>query len=281
MMLCYRGARHQLSAVFRSNRAKVMRSSGHLEIDCLPVGCSILAEIDCRRHGDSQPHCHPHGEFYVVHEGHIVSMSENARWLIPAGQAYWVPAGRVHGGTLVNASGIRLYVAPAMTGEDLPDAPVAFSATPLIRALMDRWGEMAERGQHQGNVDRDMVGVLAAEINRSITRPVILPLPMHPSMRGVMSAWAETCEERVGLDQLAERCGMSRRTFTRQFRLETGMSPGNWMQAARILRGHRLMASGVSVTETAYMLGYGSPSSFFNLCRKLTGMNPNSFSKTT
>lgn len=243
-------------------------------LDCLPPGCALLSQKDQGRTEESDLHRHPHGEIYVVQAGHLVSASGDARWLIPAGQAYWLPPGTPHGGTLCGAYGIRVYLAAEIALEFCPASPTAFSATPLLEALMDRWSSEAASGLPDRPIDRHRVAVLSEEIARSMTRPLILPMPSHAVMRTVVSDWATKCEERLSLDELADRCRMSRRTFTRQFRVETGLSPGAWMQSARILRGCDLMASGMAVTETAYMLGYESPSSFFNLCRKMTGLNP-------
>ncbi len=49
---------------------------------------------------------------------------------------------------------------------------------------------------------------------------------------------------------------------------------GEWRQVARLMHGIGLLASGNSVTETAFALGYDSISSFFVLCEKYTGMSP-------
>jgi len=243
-------------------------------VDCLPVGCALLALSDFERNDDIGTHCHPHGEIYAVQAGHIISASEDARWLIPAGQAYWVPPGAPHGGTLCETSGIKIYVRQDLCRLLGAPTSVAFSVTPLFSAVMERWREEAGEGITAREIDRHRLAVLADEMARSVTRPLILPMPSHVIMRAVMSDWAVTSEEQLSLDELSAMCRMSRRTFTRRFRAETGLSPGEWMQSARVLRGCELMTSGVPITETAYRLGYESPSSFFNLCRKMTGMNP-------
>lgn len=243
-------------------------------INCLPPSCAILSQEDQGRSDDSSIHRHPHGEIYIVQAGHLVSAASNARWMIPAGQAYWLPSGTPHGGSLCGAYGIRIYVTSGSTDGLCPTTPMAFSTTPLLAAMMERWRDEASSGLPERPIDRHRIAVMADEMMRSRTRPLILPMPSHASMRLVVSEWAATCEEPLSLDELAARCRMSRRTFTRQFRLETGLSPGAWMQCARIQRGCELMGSGVSVTETSYRLGYESPSSLFNLCRKMTGLSP-------
>ena len=249
-------------------------------IDCLSPGCMILAQEDHGRTEQGDAHCHPHGEIYFVQAGHLISASADAQWLIPAGQAYWLPPGTLHGGTLCSAHGIRVYVAAEIARDLCPASPTVFSMTPLLKALMERWRSEAALGLPDRMIDRHRIAVMSDEIASSMTHPLILPMPSHAVMRAVMSVWAAACEEQLSLDELAERCCMARRTFTRQVRIEPGLSPRAWMQSARILRGCELMASGMPVTETAYTLGYESPSSFFNLCRRMTGMSPTDLSRS-
>ncbi|WP_336763509.1 AraC family transcriptional regulator [Asaia sp. VD9] len=210
----------------------------------------------------------------MVKAGHLVSASTDARWLIPAGQAYWVPPAMPHGGALCAADGIKVYISTDLSRDFCPPVPLAFSVTPLLCAIMERWAEEASLGLPDRPLDRHRLALVSDEMTRAVTRPLILPMPAHVIMRAVMSEWARESEEQLSLDALAQRCRMSRRSFTRRFRSETGMAPGAWMQCARILRGCALMSEGISITETAYRLGYESPSSFFNLCRKMTGLSP-------
>jgi len=243
-------------------------------IDNLPPDCAILARVDCDRTEDAPLHRHPHGEFYLIRQGHAVSASTKAQWLIPSGQAYWVPPGVIHGGAMKRVSGICAYLSPTFITGQLPDEPAVFSVSPLIASLLERWVGHAAQGASARSIDHHIVALLADEMSRALTKPILLPMPSTDRMRHVMSAWSALCDERVDLTELAFRCGMSRRTFTRKFREETGMSAGKWIETARVIRGCRLMAEGISVTETAFMLGYESVASFFNLCRRNTGMSP-------
>jgi transcriptional regulator GlxA family with amidase domain len=64
------------------------------------------------------------------------------------------------------------------------------------------------------------------------------------------------------LDTLAERALMSRRTFTRRFRLATGSTVGAWLLAQRLSRAQQLLeSSDQSVEAIAGMVGFGSTAS--------------------
>lgn len=62
---------------------------------------------------------------------------------------------------------------------------------------------------------------------------------------------------------VAERCAMSRRTFTRQFRAYTGMSFIPWLTAQRLAYSQRLLEhSELAISQIAEQAGFGSESVF-------------------
>jgi transcriptional regulator GlxA family with amidase domain len=64
------------------------------------------------------------------------------------------------------------------------------------------------------------------------------------------------------LDTLAERALMSRRTFTRRFRLATGTTVGAWLLTQRLARAQQLLESTDESVETiAGIAGFGSTAS--------------------
>ena len=70
---------------------------------------------------------------------------------------------------------------------------------------------------------------------------------------------------------------MGRRTFTRAFRRETGLSFAVWRQNVRLMEALSLMASGQSVTSVAYDVGYNSPSAFTAMFRRVFGVAPTAY----
>ncbi len=63
----------------------------------------------------------------------------------------------------------------------------------------------------------------------------------------------------VAVAELARRVAMSERTFLRRFREATGMSPGDWLAAARADRAKELLeSSDLSIDEIAAEAGFGT-----------------------
>jgi AraC-like DNA-binding protein len=67
---------------------------------------------------------------------------------------------------------------------------------------------------------------------------------------------------------------MSRRTFTRLFRRETGLSFVAWRQQACILAALPRLAQGEAITTIALDLGYDNPAAFSAMFKRILGSTP-------
>jgi len=218
-------------------------------------------------------HQHPHGEFFLLRSGHLKSYTNEGRWLIPAGHLCWVPPYAMHGGKTDDSLGIRLHLA-AKFCQTLPKEPCVVSGTPLIHAIVERFSETGGFHAKFSDTQCRLLGVLGDEVVRAKSAPIVLPMPHDINLRKITEKWLAQPDDRTGLDELAEEVGMSRRSFTRNFKLNTGLSVGEWRQIARLMQGIEMLSNGKSVTETAFALGFDSISSFVALCHRHTGMSP-------
>ena len=242
-------------------------------------GAILCVDYGDRNRLNRVAHRHPHGEFYLLQSGYISSRSEAGRWLVPAGHLCWVPPLAPHGAEMDDIHGVRIHLAAELCG-DLPPVPCIMSGTPLILAVIERLaGSHGFRQTLSGREER-LLAVLRDEALTALRTPILLPMPEDPRLRGVVDRWLRAPDDRADLDELAAGAGMSRRSFTRNFREETGLPVGEWRQIARLIRGVEMLAAGRSVTETAFSLGYDSLSSFVALCRRHTGLSPQALART-
>lgn len=79
------------------------------------------------------------------------------------------------------------------------------------------------------------------------------------------------------LTEIAEQCGMSYPTFRRQFTKCYGISPGQYRIQKRIDAAIRWLKCGVSVTETAELLGYPDVYTFSHQFTSLVGLPPSRY----
>lgn len=83
------------------------------------------------------------------------------------------------------------------------------------------------------------------------------------------------------LDSLAAKSLMSRRTFTRRFRLLTGTTVGNWLLSERLGLSQRLLeTTDMSIERIAGLAGFGSPVSLRHHFGKAFAVSPTVWRKT-
>lgn len=77
------------------------------------------------------------------------------------------------------------------------------------------------------------------------------------------------------VDKLAEQSNMSLSSFHQKFKTAVGMGPLQCQKKLRLLEGRRLMLNkALSVTETAFEVGYESVSQFIRDYRRMFGRSP-------
>ncbi|MER6623169.1 MULTISPECIES: GlxA family transcriptional regulator [unclassified Streptomyces] len=112
-----------------------------------------------------------------------------------------------------------------------------------------------------------------------IERPV--PDPQQSSTSGAR-AWAlARLHEPIQLRDMAAREAMSVRTFTRRFREESGVSPGQWLTRQRVERArHLLESTALSVDQVARDAGFGTAQSMRQHLQAALGVTPTAYRRT-
>ncbi|MEU1145751.1 GlxA family transcriptional regulator [Streptomyces sp. NPDC005863] len=112
-----------------------------------------------------------------------------------------------------------------------------------------------------------------------IQRPV--PEPQLATTRSAR-AWAlDRLDQPLQLRDMAEQESMSVRTFTRRFREEVGVSPGQWLTQQRVERArHLLESTGLSVDQVARDAGFGTAQSMRQHLQSAVGVTPTTYRRT-
>jgi transcriptional regulator GlxA family with amidase domain len=112
-----------------------------------------------------------------------------------------------------------------------------------------------------------------------IHRPV--PDPQQATTTSAR-AWAlGRLHEPIQLRDMAAQESMSVRTFTRRFREETGVSPGQWLTQQRVERArHLLEATDRSVDRVARDAGFGTAQSMRQHLQSALGVTPTAYRRT-
>jgi transcriptional regulator GlxA family with amidase domain len=94
-----------------------------------------------------------------------------------------------------------------------------------------------------------------------------------------LQAWIpDHLDEDLTVPALARRACMSERNFARAFRRETGMTPGAYVEAARVERARMALETGdLSVEAVAAQTGFGTVETLRRAFRRQVGVSPNEY----
>ncbi|MFD9075505.1 GlxA family transcriptional regulator [Streptomyces lasiicapitis] len=160
------------------------------------------------------------------------------------------------------------------------DGPVVTSAgvtagIDLALALVEE-----DHGAHMAReVARQLVVFMARPGGQSQFSTRMAPEPSQgaagSAVRRVMDAVTADPTEDHGLDALARLVGLSPRHLGRLFRAETGMSPGQYVEAVRLEAAQGLLESGPDgIEEVARRAGFGSSESLRRVFQQHLGIAP-------
>ncbi|HEX5830103.1 MAG TPA: helix-turn-helix domain-containing protein [Gemmatimonadaceae bacterium] len=109
-----------------------------------------------------------------------------------------------------------------------------------------------------------------------IEHPV--PSTSDQGLEAIRAWMLERLASPLTVHAMAERAGMSRRTFARRFHAETGTSPLRWLLQQRVLHGRCLLeATDASVGRIAAMCGFQSPLIFRHHFARVLGTSPRAY----
>jgi AraC-like DNA-binding protein len=107
--------------------------------------------------------------------------------------------------------------------------------------------------------------------------PLNTPLPRDPRLARLCRALIAAPALEIDIDTMAHKAGMCRRSVTRLFRQQTGMSFSAWRQQACLLAALTRLGSGDPITQVAVDLGYSSASAFTAAFRRVLGAAPSRY----
>ena len=104
-------------------------------------------------------------------------------------------------------------------------------------------------------------------------RPAQALAPIHEARAKEMLR--SHLDGRIAIADVADACQLSRSHFTRAFRLATGQTPHDWLQAQRLARARELLrASDLPLAEVATACGFADQSHFTRVFSRAEGAPP-------
>lgn len=222
------------------------------------------------------PHSHRRSQLVYCASGTMMVETAHGRWIVPADRAVWVPAGVEHNLRILSATTCVTLWAEHNDALEMPAGCRVVEMSALMRSLLTAAVDVAPEYNEAGR-DGHLMALLLHEIKTLPTLPLSLALPKHPRL-------AERCREFLRhpkphetIDAWSEALNMSRRTFTRLFKKETGLSFVVWRQQACLFAALPRLAAGEPVTRIAFDMGYESPAAFTTMFKRIQGVPPSQY----
>jgi AraC-like DNA-binding protein len=221
-------------------------------------------------------HIHQRSQLFCPLTGIATASTTQGAWAVPAKRGLWIPAGVRHE---IRMQGIvemqSLYFEPSALA-NMPDRCRVVAISPLMRSLMSEAVALPVRYDLEGRSGA-LMQLIQYEIGTLPELPLSLPLPTDKALSRLCRKFLLRPTATVNIDDWAKLLNSSRRTFTRLFRRETGLSFVAWRQQACILAALPRLAAGESVTDTALELGYENPAAFTTLFKRVLGASPREY----
>ena len=242
-------------------------------------------------------HWHPEWELLIVERGTMVLTRNQDTQVLRTGEAVFLTGADLHTGNsddpklLVHALVFRSehlrserkdaatshWVGPLETARSwVPgvlsaQSPPALLAKKLVEVIVGNAAgtELAVKGL--------LLQLMAALVESNLIEPCPQPPTPDavPTIRGVLQWIEEHLADRLTVDLLATRSGLSPSHFSRLFKTFTGDSVIRYLITRRIAEAARLLRSGqTTVSEAALRVGFTNFSYFTRTFRSYQGVKP-------
>ncbi|HET6607357.1 MAG TPA: helix-turn-helix transcriptional regulator [Rhodopila sp.] len=224
------------------------------------------------------PHQHRRAQLLHSTTGTMIVGSEHGAWVVPPLCAVWIPGGVRHDIRMVgDVNTHSVYIEPDALPE-MSDRCRVVGMTPLLRSLLVTAIDLPLAYNADARTQHVMALILQ-EIAALAELPLSVPFPADPRLAEKCRRFLAEPTAHGTIDDWASALHMSRRSFTRLFRRQTGLSLSAWRQQACLVAALPRLLDGESVTSVALDLDY-TPASFTDMFTRLLGASPRDYVKT-
>jgi AraC-like DNA-binding protein len=223
-------------------------------------------------------HQHRRSQLLYGASGAMMVGTTQGTWVVPPQRGVWMPHGVVHHVRMLgDVRTLSLFLEP-QAAEDMPDRCQVVGISPFMRGLMMEAVDLPLEYDPESRAGALMTLILH-EMRQLPVLPLSLPFPQHGPLAKLCHQFLANPTPHETIDQWSDALGMSRRSFTRLFRRETGLSFASWRQQACLVAVLPRLVAGEPVTAVAIDLGYDNPAAFTSMFKRVLGSSPRNYLK--
>lgn len=244
----------------------VMRSTDSADYQDVPRPVAVMAKR-FPQGASTGRHSHPRAQLLYAASGLMTASTADGAWLVPEGHALLIPSELEHD---VAMHGAVAMLTAYLAREASPGPAATCRVLKVSGLLHEGLAALVEEPvlYEPGGRGGLLAALVLAEIARAPETPFALPLPPDERLRRLCRALIDDPADGRDIDGLADAAGMSRRTLTRRFREETGLSLGEWRRRRRLLAAMTRAARGEPPARIAAGVGYRDPRALQAMMRR-------------
>jgi AraC-like DNA-binding protein len=224
-------------------------------------------------------HRHRRSQLLFAEVGTMLVRTSLGVWMVPSHQAIWIPQGIPHSIAMLSRVATRsVYLDQEAAGGMAKDCQVV-GISPLLRQLLIAAVDVPAEYEPASRAGK-LMSLLIDEVRAAPVLPLSLPMPVDARLAARCRDFIERPSAQDTIDLWSRELGLSRRTFTRIFKRQTGLSFSVWQRRACLLSALPRLLGGERVTTIAFDLGYSSPAAFTVMFKQLVGSAPDTYRRT-
>jgi AraC-like DNA-binding protein len=224
-------------------------------------------------------HRHRRSQLLFAEVGTMLVRTSLGVWMVPSHQAIWIPQGIPHSIAMLSRVATRsVYLDQEAAGGMAEDCQVV-GISPLLRQLLIAAVDVPAEYEPASRAGK-LMSLLIDEVRAAPVLPLSLPMPVDARLAARCRDFIERPSAQDTIDLWSRGLGLSRRTFTRIFKRQTGLSFSVWQRRACLLSALPRLLGGERVTTIAFDLGYSSPAAFTVMFKQLVGSAPDTYRRT-
>lgn len=217
------------------------------------------------------PHKHTEGQVLFARSGTMEIKAGEKFILAPSSRVVWVPPMINHSVHFQSDTKMRTaYIEKSLLTDAFKNICV-FQASNLFREILLR---LTSNKVDDPIFKELLTSSLLKEMSLLEHEPFTINFPKDSRAKRIAEILLKEPSITKTLDDFSYVAACSSKTLSRLFIKETGMTFQIWRRHLRLLLSHNFISKGLSITNVAYSVGFGSSSAFAEAHRKVFGFPP-------
>jgi AraC-like DNA-binding protein len=224
-------------------------------------------------------HRHCRSQLLFAEVGTMLVRTSLGAWMVPSHQGIWIPEGILHSISMLSRVATRSVYLDREAASGMAKDCQVVGISPLLRQLLIAAVDVPAKYEPVSRAG-NLMSLLIDEVRAAPVLPLSLPMPVDAKLAARCRDFIERPSAQDTIDLWSRGLGLSRRTFTRIFKRQTGLSFSVWQRRACLLSALPRLLGGERVTTIAFDLGYSSPAAFTVMFKQFVGSAPDVYRRT-